>query len=792
MVGGLHDFGKANKYFQNYINLIAQYEKLHDASEKRKLKSQINKIKNNSRTNHSLIGSIYILYSLQKQEFMKKFSKNEKNYLSLLASASILRHHGHIKNISSESSNLNTVIKDYTNDKNKVLSDQLSSIDADSMNQIIQRVEAEINKLCTINIKLPLWELFIDEIKQLSLRSNRRQIDGINMFCQNKENAKNFNKGKVFGYKSSFIIQYLYSLLQEADKTSAMGNSTLNRINYGFSDRLNKFYTQKFNLKNITDNNTYIISIRPKIFNEVEQIVDKLSLNERLYSLEAPTGSGKTLSNLVWAFKLRKRLIEETGKIYRIIYILPFTSIIEQTYDILLSILGHDTYSNVLLKHHYLSPVSYNTADEDDNISNEEALFYTEGWNSELIVTTFNQFFHSFLTNNKKLLRKFNKFNNSIIIVDEIQAIPIGYWDLLDQYIPRFLELTSSYMNVSTATMPGIFETKLIPISETGISSFSQINRTKIIYDDICIKPLELIEYLKSNDVFDKKHSFLFVVNTIRSSQQIYNELVNDPFFDDYKIFYLSASIVPKQRISRINEIKKCIDEKQQIPILVSTQVIEAGVDLSFDNGFRDIAPLDSIIQTIGRLNRHGDDKQSNLWVKPLVAENNHKLATYVYDSILISISKEILQEYKIIPENKFREIMKLYYKKGKERKSQSKSREILLDLCEGNLPAVNDLFHLIETSYDRYPVFAPINESAINIWQQYNNIMQIKDWKVKRTQYITIKSKLNQYIINIAKSLITSDIENHGWVNYIPEDLVKLYYDTNFGYTLPTEKESD
>ena len=202
----------------------------------------------------------------------------------------------------------------------------------------------------------------------------------------------------------------------------------------------------------------------------------------------------------------------------------------------------------------------------------------------------------------------------SIVILDEIQAIPIEYYELVNFAIKKMVELFNCKVILMTATKPLIFSnsTELLDNSEYY---FSKMHRTTLI------PKLEKISIQRFCDIFkenqDCNKSYLIVCNTIAQSLKVYNILSENGTRSEYK--YLSTNLLPLHRRELLTEIEDSL-HKEKI-VLISTQVVEAGVDLDFDEVIRDIGPLDSIIQCSGRCNRRWDRENGKVFVVTMVNE---------------------------------------------------------------------------------------------------------------------------------------------------------------------------
>jgi CRISPR-associated endonuclease/helicase Cas3 len=308
------------------------------------------------------------------------------------------------------------------------------------------------------------------------------------------------------------------------------------------------------------------------------------------FSLTVPTGGGKTLSSL--AFALRHAI--KHGQ-QRIIYVIPFTSIIEQNaavFEDVFKLLAGSESSPVVLQHHSnLSPEKETT----------RSRLAAENWDAPLVVTTAVQFYESFHASRTSSCRKLHRIANSVVILDEAQCLPVEY---LRPCLDALRELTARYHTTAvlcTATQPAINRRDDFPI---GLANVREITPN----------PAELYEALKRVEVIDRGalsdvvlareiaacDQVLAVVNTRKHAQAVYRLL---PESDEN--FHLSALMCPAHREQVIDSVRVRLDAGHTVR-LISTQLIEAGVDIDFPRVYRALAGIDSIAQAAGRCNRNG------------------------------------------------------------------------------------------------------------------------------------------------------------------------------------------
>lgn len=243
----------------------------------------------------------------------------------------------------------------------------------------------------------------------------------------------------------------------------------------------------------------------------------------------------------------------------------------------------------------------------------------------------------------------------------------------------------------------------------------------------------------------------------------------------------MSSHVTPYERMERINKLKE-----KNIKFAVTTQVIEAGVDIDFDIVYRDFAPLDSIIQAAGRCNRNWTDK-GKVCVINLVDEKR-PFSSYIYDAVLLNVTKNILQRSNSYNEADLYELVNEYYSVLQNKLSPDTSDEFIDALSNlrysdalGNGTAISD-FNLIEQDFLKLDVFLEINEEAKKVWEKYSEIKEIKDLNKRREQFDNIRKDFYQFVISIPSKgeNIPPIINGFGYVNF---DSLEDYYDSTTGF---------
>lgn len=743
IIGICHDFGKGTSYFQRYILEI-------DPAIQRSLK-------NKKEYHHGLISAIFTYYILKKYVISLNIEK-DLDLIPTIGYLIVKRHHGNLKDAEDE------ILELIDEDTLGIIDLQIKSLEILELKAIYEQL------LDNYDISFNIGN-FCNEYRSIAneILKSRRKF------------SKLLQKEQFTGYYLMTLT--LYSILINSDKIDASSIDVSSKTDIP-SDLVDRYKVKKgfHNSKNI------INKVRNEIYNEVTENIEKLDLNTKIYSISVPTGSGKTLTSLSFALKLKARLRKEKKINSKIIYSLPFLSIIDQNYDAFEDVFKTVETSNpsedVLLKHHHLADIFYRTQD-DEEFEGLKSLFLIEGWNSEIIVTTFVQFFHTIVSNKNRSLRKFHTIANSIVILDEVQSIPHKYWLLLKQIISGFAEYFNTYFIFVTATQPLIFDPEkeeIIELVKNKDKYFREFDRVKL---EINLNPMNLDEFKEiiESEVKEKpKKDFLVVLNTVRSSLNIFNHL-NNLKLENTTYYYLSTNIIPKERLKKIKEIKEESDKRK---IIVSTQLIEAGVDIDVDIVYRDFATIDSINQVAGRCNRNSSKPQRGE-VKVVVLKDERKeLHRYIYSSFLIDKTRDVLKEGPSeLYEKDLISLNNSYFRKVKDTSSEDESNELLSHVNELKFKSLTSDFRLIDdkAGYEKIDVFVELDDKAVEIWKEYILLKSIKNPLKRKEKYLIIRKEFNEYLISVPKKDFSCEEPEDLSVGYIPFEQIKRYYDPETGF---------
>jgi len=739
-----HDLGKAMLYFQEYMYDIE--------SNKPKIRHKDSDLKN-----HGLISGLLAFVVARKMI--------KDDMAAFLVYMAVSKHHGNYDNISDYLS------RPSSKKEISILKEQFESIDLNELQKLTDDIGLEF-KFSDYS-----FEKFLSDIDYLG------DIEFLYSIEQ-----------KLVGLESYLLLNLVFSILIFSDKLEAIFHSEGMHIDeylksIGKKIKIDHNIVEDY--KSSLNKNANTSRLREEVYQDVLESVKNIDLSKKILSINLPTGSGKTLTALKCGLVLRQRMEEEKGIHSKIIYILPFTSVIEQNYDVFADVIKSED-NNVLLKHHHMSERFFKSDDGtiyDGSIGEH----LVETWESEIVVSTFVQFLHSILTNKNRQLKKFHNIANSIIILDEVQNVPYKYWGLIKEMLISLGEYLNCRFILMTATMPLIFDEEageIFELAKRKEKYFKMFNRVQIDAS-LLREPMNLndFKYLLYKDINEyKDKSFLIVVNTIKSSIEIYRYLYEE-FGEQNDVIYLSTNIIPKERIERINSIKESKSRK----IIVSTQMVEAGVDIDIDRVYRDFGPMDSINQTAGRCNREGEDEKGFVTLVLLKDENNkdRDYYKYIYDDILMESTIKAIDGKNLIEEKDIHELSYLYFNNLKKYSSRNDSVLLLELISKMNYrDAFEDkeknkhIFEIIPQSFKTVDVFIEIDDEASNVWRQMEEIKYIKDRFVRKRELNRIKKDVYQYVVSIPETIVKKHInpEEHG-LSRISFEMLDNVYDENTGF---------
>ena len=403
---------------------------------------------------------------------------------------------------------------------------------------------------------------------------------------------------KLEKYDYHHLVRMLFSCLVDADSldTESFMNpeqASLRGCHTTMEDLLGKMDTYLQMLRNSTKD-TEVNRIR----NYVQEQCIKESQGEKgFYSLTVPTGGGKTLASVLWALYHAVKNHQQ-----RIIIAIPYTSIIVQTASTLKKIFGED---KVLEHHSYVNP-----EEVKDKGLRERLQLATENWDYPIIVTTNVQLFESLFSNKRSDCRKLHNIVNSVIILDEVQTLPLGfYMPIVHTFdtLHRHFGISVLFTTASQPILTGRVEGANPFVSFDALTSVHEIIPAEAhLQDKLRRVDLKFMEGARTYDEIveelSKHQRVLCIVNTRKDAKELYDRLPKEGIR-----LHLSRMMCPAHVAANIQRMKDVLEAKNDNPIrVVATQLIEAGVDIDFPVVYRQEAGLDSILQAAGRCNREG------------------------------------------------------------------------------------------------------------------------------------------------------------------------------------------
>lgn len=605
-----------------------------------------------------------------------------------------------------------------------------------------------------------------------------------------------------------FLLNYLFSLLIEADKLDA--SETLLYPKKPIAKHLVDKY-RPLSIDILIENQDISLFSQNELRSygrlRVNQFLDRTDWQEhKLFTLTAPTGLGKTLMALDFAIRLRDKIKETEQREAQIIYALPFINIIEQSLKVYNEVFeGEDI--NLLAHYQYADALEQTSKDESSNYNQKMMMLDT--WQCDVVITTFVQFLQTLIGNRNKLLKKFNHFAGSIIILDEVQTIRLGQLPLIGAALFYLAKFLNARIVLMTATKPKIYElanqeilnnegegAKSIELLPDYERVFRCFKRTKIVslIDEKLEDEQQFIDTIFLEKWSEEK-SCIIVCNTVKRSLDVFKLISQECNEDINPVYYLSTNIIPARRQSIIDAIKADLAAKLK-PILVSTQCVEAGVDLDFDMGFRDLGPMDSIIQVAGRINRNNNlaKQYSPLYIIDFGD------CEKIYDKVTQQQARLLLENNPQILEDNYLEVIESYFSNVAGNKSFVDARKIYeamktlkYDSEDPKKDIAVSSFQVIEEQFPPVSVFIEIDEKAT---EYKNKFVKMIHKEISQEDFSCYKKGFHQHIISVPSHLpkVKEDLKQSDryllceGIYIIPNSELGDFYDLTTGFIRTNE----
>lgn len=582
------------------------------------------------------------------------------------------------------------------------------------------------------------------------------------------------------GYSLAFLARMLFSCLvdadflaterfmdgRRADERETIAGQDFVSLQGKLDDHFRKL-AAKVAAAGVANSN--VNTIREEVRNDC---VAAASLPPGLFTLTVPTGGGKTLSSMAFA-------LQHAAKhgLDRVIYVIPYTSIIEQNAKVFRDIFGDEA----VLEHH--GNVDYETG-------NLQMRLLTENWDAPIVVTTSVQFFESLHANRASACRKLHNLAHSVVILDEAQSLPI---DLLRPCLRSLDELVRHYgtsVVLCTATQPAVLAGQLAKGGLTGGPAGCReiIPADRRLHDRLRRVTAERIPGRISDadllELIAEHSSALAIVNTRRHARELFESARSR--FPERPVFHLSAQMCPQHRAEILARVKGLLQFGKPC-LLVSTQLIEAGVDIDFPCVFRKMAGADSLAQAAGRCNREGRSPKPG---RVFFFESSEDHSPPGFLATAAAKGREVIALPEFANDLLATDLVTRYFELLYADQRQSLDRlSVLTDLIPPAMPCGRDdflvykfrtlgeQFHLI--SEPSISVFVPYGEEGRRLCEELRSTYAIGEQR-------KLARKLQRYSVSLHGpkpldengNLIAELVHDTWWVLTSPEQ----YYDKDFG----------
>ena len=489
-----------------------------------------------------------------------------------------------------------------------------------------------------------------------------------------------------------------------------------------------------------------------------------------IYTLSLPTGAGKTISSMAWALEMAIRNHHD-----RIIYVIPYTSIITQTAMVFREIFGKEN----ILEHHSEVVVEQQGEGDSGDEQMSRLKFLTENWDAPIILTTNVQFFESLFASKPAKCRKVHSIANSVIVMDEVQALPEGFLSPILSAIDTLSEAFHCSILCCSATQPVYDEDLNSPDDGSDYYTPLDTRGDLVPREAKYFVPFDRVDYhlepqtVTSQELADRlaaEHSVLCVVNSRKDAGQVYRALRDLPKVKADEVIHLSRSMCSAHLRRAIETIKERMREGKPTKV-ISTQLIEAGVDLDFPCVWRAHSGLGSIIQAGGRCNREGRmERRGQVFVFSLADGSRpfgniargcnatkmllHKLSNKITDPT----DPEVIAKY-----------YRLYFKDIPDFDTEGIEKNLTEDPEDINFESAAERFKLIDDE-GTFPVIVPYMEEGKALVRKIRNheILTRKDYH--RMQEYSVSLRQGDY----------STLLSHGNIEQIPwgEDFISVLVD--------------
>ena len=751
-VVNFHDFGKINSQFQIDKMLNEEILKMED-------KYNISGVLG---SDHSLLSaSMFIAYYFGKITDLIEIVETKKIVIlfEILFALSyvISKHHGNLDSFEEYIEKLSR-----NNDEN--ILKELKNMSVSNGGIILQA----FLKKETIPVFFNFIEIYISERK-------------------NKENISSEEAMAIFT-----LTKMMFSLLIASDYYSTnefmqeikyknfgnMGNTYIIKKEYENSEIIKTIRNKE---KNGIANDKDINNFRTKIFLEAEKNLEK-NKDSNIFFLEAPTGSGKSNT----ALNLSLKLLDEDRK--KIFYVYPFNTLVEQNMNTLKNIFGNN--EEVIKNIAVVNSVTALTNKDSRDIPIEEysdILMDRQFLNYPFIVTTHVGIFNSLVGNTKEDCMPFYQLVNSVIVFDEIQAYKNTIWTEIIKILNSYAKLLNIKIVIMSATLPNLSYlldeeeknniSKLIENRDEYFNNAIFKNRVEVNYDLLSEQKIEyeeLLEHIVENSLNKQKILIEFIS---KNDAKKFFELCENN--EDLNVNHEILILTGEDNKARRNSIIKKINSKDKRIVLISTQLIEAGVDIDVDIGYKNISGLDNEEQFLGRINRSCKKSGKAYFFYLTDAKKVYK------NSVIIENKLNLFSdEMRDVLENKnfdifYSKVLEILKRKAKEKINNDNFETIIFNK---KFRLLKERMKLIEEQDDKKTYFfnrtltdEEIEEIGENIdgsevWKRYVEILKEENYAKKIVELSKIREKMMYFLYEVKKNVELNYSDIKGSIIYIDD----------------------
>lgn len=506
--------------------------------------------------------------------------------------------------------------------------------------------------------------------------------------------------------------------------------------------------------------------------------------NYSFYTLSMPTGYGKTIT----ALKIAAWFGKNQGY-KKIVYVAPYLSILEQTSHVI-----EEVMKELVLEHHSLAVL-----DSDDNQRAEINQLAMESWAHSIVCTSFNQFGKAIFPKRAQETLRRTFLRDSVIIIDEPQIFSPDVWNLFLCGLESISLLLNMKVIFLSATMPSFQYGLSKEPAKLEVKSNPTYDRYSLHIEEQKDE-VSLANFLQKNE----RLSQAAILNTIEDAYRVYKNIENE------HVYLLHGLMTPLHKQIIIEKIGEHLKNGKTPLYLVSTQVIEAGVDVSFQHVARALPILPSIVQAAGRVNRHNEgEKKGVISVFPFYRSGEKDTRTYIYPKSLQQITDKLLYKKEIWTESELTGLVQRYYEEMFRQNTYETALAYIKEAYQGNWQQLSD-FQPFEQDYLRLPIFIPWDpnedekkylhgkfaflqrkfnvSNSHEVYERYSDIKYMSNLSFDdRKQFMIL---FHYYILNLPVKKALQVVGKDDFLNHkIPILIDTDAYDQKIGLTSPFEE---